>query len=136
MVTTRNESLVEEIKIGEILEPGNDDTRRGQEDRIRGKFWGTVKKAARQVPFLEDVVAAYYCAFDLNTPHRVRGILLAALAYFVMPLDGLPDFLAFVGFSDDVAVLGAALAAIRAHITPAHYEAARRALAEEEPAEG
>ncbi|MCR9136808.1 MAG: YkvA family protein [Alphaproteobacteria bacterium] len=126
--------MVEEIKIGEILEPGDDDTRRGQEHRIRDKFWGTVKKAARQVPFLEDVVAAYYCAFDLNTPHRVRGILLAALAYFVLPLDGVPDFLAFVGFSDDVAVLGAALAAIRAHITPAHYEAARQALAEEEPA--
>lgn len=122
------------MKIGEILEPGDDDTRHSQEERVRGKFWTTVKKAARQVPFLEDVVAAYYCAFDLNTPHRVRGILLAALAYFVMPLDALPDFLAFVGFSDDVAVLGAALAAIRAHITPAHYEAARLALSEEEPA--
>ena len=62
----------------------------------------------------------------------MRGILLAALAYFVLPLDVLPDFLAFVGFSDDVAVLTAALAAIRAHITPAHYEAAREALRDAE----
>ncbi|MDA4845514.1 YkvA family protein [Hoeflea poritis] len=122
---------MDDVKIGEILEPGDEDTRQGRERRVRDKFWATARRAARQVPFMEDVVAAYYCAFDLNTPHRVRGILLAALAYFVLPLDGLPDFLAFVGFSDDVAVLAAALAAIRAHITPAHYAAARAALTEE-----
>ncbi|MCP4315819.1 MAG: DUF1232 domain-containing protein [Hyphomicrobiales bacterium] len=119
---------MDDVKIGEILEPGDEDTRRDRENRVRGKFWKTVGRAARQVPFMEDLVAAYYCAFDLETPHRVRGILLAALAYFVLPIDGIPDFLAFVGFSDDVAVLTVALAAIRAHITPAHYEAARAAL--------
>ncbi len=123
---------MDDVKIGEILEPGDEDTRNARETRVRDKFWKTVRRAASQVPFMEDLVAAYYCAFDLNTPHRVRGILLAALAYFVLPLDGLPDFLAFVGFSDDVAVLTAALAAIRAHITPAHYAAAREALRDAE----
>ena len=119
---------MDDVKIGEILEPGDESTRNARERRVRDKFWKTVRRAASQVPFMEDLVAAYYCAFDLNTPHRVRGILLAALAYFVLPLDVFPDFLAFVGFSDDVAVLTAALAAIRAHITPAHYAAAREAL--------
>ncbi|WP_136658130.1 YkvA family protein [Nitratireductor sp. XY-223] len=124
---------MDDVKIGEILEPGDEDTRQRRERRVRDKFWNTARRAARQVPFMEDVVAAYYCAFDLNTPHRVRGVLLAALAYFVLPMDALPDFLAFVGFSDDVAVLAAVLAAIRAHITPAHYAAARAALAEDGP---
>ncbi|MEM6460839.1 MAG: YkvA family protein [Pseudomonadota bacterium] len=123
---------MDEVKIGEILEPGDDDTRAEREDRVRAKFWKTLRRAARQVPLMEDVVAAYYCAFDLHTPHRVRGILLAALAYFVFPLDTLPDFLAFVGFSDDVAVLTAVLAMMRAHITPAHYAAAREALSDAE----
>ncbi|MEM9106298.1 MAG: YkvA family protein [Pseudomonadota bacterium] len=121
---------MDDAKIGEILEPLDEDTRNAREARVRDKFWKTMRRAASQVLFMEDLVAAYYCAFDLNTPHRVRGILLAALAYFVLPLDGLPDFLAFVGFSDDVAVLTAALAAIRTHITPAHYAAAREALRE------
>lgn len=120
------------VPIAEILEPGDDDARQEREERVRGRFWTTARRAARQVPFMEDVVAAYYCAMDDQTPGRVRGILLAALAYFVLPLDGVPDVLAFVGFSDDVAVLAAALAAIRAHITPAHYLAAREALAEGE----
>ena len=102
---------MDDVKIGEILEQGDDET--------------------CQVPFMEDVVAS-----PITAPStRVRGILLAALAYFVLPLDAMPDFLAFVGFSDDVAMLTAALAAIRAHITPAHYIAAREALADKEPAE-
>ncbi len=120
------------VKIGEILEPGDDEARRERASKVRKGFWTTMRRAARQVPFMEDVVAAYYCALDSNTPTRVRGILLAALAYFVFPMDTLPDFLALVGFSDDIAVLGAAIAAIRTHITPAHYAAARRALEDAE----
>ncbi len=126
---------MDDAKIGEILEPVDEGTRNARERRVRNKFWKTMRRAASQIPFMEDLVAAYYCAFDLQTPHRVRGILLAALAYFVLPLDGVPDFLAFVGFSDDVAVLTAALAAIRAHITPAHYAAAREALRDAPPQE-
>ncbi len=122
-----------DVNIGEILVPGDEQTRHGQKKRVLDGFWNTMRRAAKQIPFSEDVVAAYFCALDPQTPTRVRGILLAALAYFVLPLDALPDFLAFVGFSDDMAVLAAAIAAVRSHMTPAHYIAARQAL--EEPAE-
>ena len=54
------------------------------ESEVREKFWRTAKKAARQIPFMEDVVAAYYCAMDKNTPLRAKGILVAALGYFVL----------------------------------------------------
>jgi uncharacterized membrane protein YkvA (DUF1232 family) len=100
-------------------------------ERIRKKFWRTAKKAARHVPFMEDVVAAYYCALDKDTPVRVKGILFAALGYFILPVDAIPDVLVAVGFTDDVAVLSAALAAIRAHLRPAHRAAAREALAQD-----
>ena len=79
----------------------------------------------------DEVVAAYYCALDRQTPRSVRATLLAALAYFVMPFDIVPDLLAVVGFGDDIAVLTAALAAIRPHIKESHRIAARQALAEE-----
>ena len=92
------------------------------------KFWRTARKAARHIPFMEDVVAAYYCALDQQTPLRVKGILLGALAYFVLPTDSIPDIILGLGFTDDVAVLSAAIAAVRAHLTPAHRLAAREAL--------
>lgn len=123
---------IDDVLIGEILEPGSPDEEARQEKRVREGFWRTAKRAARQVPFMEEVVAAYYAALDKRTPTRVRGTLLAALAYFVLPFDFVPDFLIGLGFTDDIAVLTAAITAIRGHIKPAHRKAAREALAEDE----
>ena len=100
------------------------------EGEVREKFWRTAKKAARQIPFMDEVVAAYYCAMDRDTPLRAKGILLAALGYFVLPVDFVPDFIFGLGFTDDLAVLTAAITAVSAHITPAHRQAARDALAD------
>jgi len=123
---------MDDIKYGEILMPGDEETQKKQEKTVRSKFWPTLRKAARHIPFSRDVVAAFYCAFDPQTPTRVRGILLAALGYFVMPFDVIPDFFAVVGFTDDVAVLTLAFSMIRGHIRQEHYDAADRAL-ENEP---
>lgn len=123
---------MDDIKIGEILLPGDEDTQQRREQTVRAKFWPTMKKAIRLVPFSRDVVAAYYCATDKQTPFRVRGILLAALGYFVMPIDVVPDMFAVIGFTDDIAVLSAALAMIRGHMRDSHYLAADEALADEQ----
>lgn len=122
---------MDEAKIGEILAPVDAEETRRRERSVRDGFWRTARRAARAIPFMEDVVAAYYCALDNRTPRRVRGILFAALAYFVMPFDLIPDFVFALGFTDDLAVLTAAVAAIRGHIRPEHHEAARQALREE-----
>ena len=119
-----------ESSVGETLEPvGEEETRRRERD-VRANFWRTTRRAARQIPFMDELVAAYFCALDNRTPLRVRGTLLAALGYFVLPVDLVPDFLIGFGFTDDVAVLTAAITAIRNHITPAHRAAASKALAE------
>ncbi len=122
---------MDDVKIGEILLPGDEKTQDRQKTQVRSKFWPTLKRAARYVPFSRDLVAAYYCAMDPQTPTRVRGVLLAALGYFVMPIDVVPDIFAFVGFTDDVAVLAAAFRMIQAHIKDSHYDAADQALAGE-----
>ncbi|TPW27526.1 DUF1232 domain-containing protein [Martelella alba] len=121
---------MDDVKFGEILEPGDEDTRTGREQAVREGFWMTLRRAAGKIPFARDVVAAYYCALDRDTPATARGVLLGALAYFVMPADLVPDVFAVVGFSDDVAVLTAAFAMIRGNLRPVHYERADKALAE------
>lgn len=112
----------------EIIGPEQD-----RERRVRSDFWRVAKKAARAVPFMDEVVAAYYCAMDPATPTRVRGMLLAALAYFVVPIDFVPDILLGIGFADDVTVLASVIALLRNNITEKHREAARRALADDLP---
>jgi uncharacterized membrane protein YkvA (DUF1232 family) len=122
---------MDDVKIGEILLPGDDDTRSRREKQVKAKFWPTLKKAVKYVPMSRDLIAAYYCAVDPKTPTRVRGVLLAALAYFVLPFDLIPDMFVMVGFTDDVAVLAAALRMIQGHIADRHYDAADRVLSEE-----
>ena len=124
---------MDDDKIGEILLPGEESEQEARADKVRNRFWPTMKRAMRQLPFTRDVVAAYYCALDPNTPMRTRGILLGALAYFVLPFDFVPDFFAVVGFSDDIAVLTAAFAAIAGQIKDDHYIKADNALKEEMP---
>ena len=121
------------IRFGDILGRGKanagDDSARAE--TVRRDFWKTLRSAARHIPFAEDVAAAYFCAFDSATPIRVRATLIAALAYFVLPIDAVPDFLVGIGFADDATVVMTALTLLRAHLKPAHYEAAKRALAAE-----
>jgi uncharacterized membrane protein YkvA (DUF1232 family) len=74
------------------------------------------------------VIAGYYCALDPATPRRVRGAILAALAYFVMPMDMIPDMLVGIGFTDDASVLMGVMTLIRAHVRDEHLAAARNAL--------
>ena len=123
---------MDDVKIGEILLPGDKEQQERQEAKVRSRFWPTFKKAARQIPFSRDLVAAYYCATDRETPFRVRGVLLAALGYFVLPIDTIPDMLAVIGFTDDIAVLTTAIALINRHIKDRHYEAADKMLADED----
>ena len=111
-------------------DPENPDRPDADESEVREKFWRTAKKAARHVPFMDEVVAAYYCALDRKTPFRAKAILLAALGYFVLPADTIPDVIFGLGFTDDIAVLTAAITAVRAHMTPAHRLAAKQALAQ------
>ncbi len=111
----------------------NDDQRsreklRRDEASVRSGFWKKLQKFAAKLPIAEDLLTAYYCAFDRNTPNHVRAALLGALAYFVLPIDVMPDLLPIVGFSDDAAVLAGAIRLVWVHIQPAHREAAREAL--------
>jgi uncharacterized membrane protein YkvA (DUF1232 family) len=99
------------------------------EQRVRRGFWTKMRRFAARLPFAEDLVAAYYCAFDRETPVQVRATLMAALAYFVLPADCIPDVLPALGFADDAAVLAAAIRMVATHITVEHREAAQRALA-------
>jgi uncharacterized membrane protein YkvA (DUF1232 family) len=96
---------------------------------VKRGFWPKIRKLALHIPFAEDALAMFFCALDPKTPTATKGVLLAALAYFVLPTDAIPDWLPGIGFTDDAAVIAAALAATGRAIQPRHREQAQRALA-------
>lgn len=99
------------------------------EARVRRGFWDKARRVGAQLPFAEDLLSAYYCAFDRKTPVAVRTALIGALAYFVMPFDATPDILPVLGFADDAAMLAAAIRLVAQHINADHRAAARSAIA-------
>jgi uncharacterized membrane protein YkvA (DUF1232 family) len=99
----------------------------GQERLVRRRFWSKLKRAIGRLPLIDHMLAAYYAASDPLTPAHVKAALWAALAYFVVPADLLPDFIVG-GFADDVAVLMGVIQAFAPHITDAHRRRARGAL--------
>jgi uncharacterized membrane protein YkvA (DUF1232 family) len=94
---------------------------------LRG-FWRKAQSAVASLPFAEDLLAAYYCTFDRQTPLPVKAVLLGAIAYFILPFDFIPDMLPVLGFTDDAAVLATAIRMVATHIKPEHRDAARAAL--------
>jgi uncharacterized membrane protein YkvA (DUF1232 family) len=102
---------------------GSDEAK--NERTVREGFASKAKRYLRMLPMASDVVAMYFCMLDAKTPFWVKGTVAAALAYFILPGDAVPDLLPLVGLSDDAGVLAATLAAVSAHVTEEHRVRAR-----------
>lgn len=110
------------------LAPYDPEKLRRDRAQVERGFWDKLRRHARRIPCLDDVVAGYYCAIDGATPMRAKAVLFGALAYLVLPIDAIPDVFSLLGFTDDAAVIYAAVRAVRPHIKARHHAAARDAL--------
>jgi len=98
------------------------------EQRVDRGFWPKIRKAAAHIPFAAEALSVWFCAKDEETPVAAKGMMLAALAYFVLPFDAVPDFIAGLGYTDDAAVFAALIALVGKNLKPHHREAARQAV--------
>ena len=95
------------------------------EQRVDRGFWPKIRKAAGRIPFAREALAVWYCARDPATPATAKALMMAALAYFVLPTDAIPDFIAGLGYTDDAAVIATVLTLIGRHLRPEHKAAAQ-----------
>jgi uncharacterized membrane protein YkvA (DUF1232 family) len=86
------------------------------------------RRFAGKLPFVRHAVAMWYALRDDETPLAAKSVIVGALAYLVLPVDMVPDFIVAFGFADDAAVLATALKTVSSHMTPAHYGKADAAL--------
>lgn len=80
---------------------------------------------AARIPFAADALALYFAARDPATPRKAKAMMIAALAYFVMPADAIPDVFAGIGFTDDAAVIAGMIALLGAAIRKEHRQMAK-----------
>ncbi|NQE62066.1 YkvA family protein [Caulobacter sp. RHG1] len=120
-----------DVNVNEVLDPKkalSPVTVRLNEEKVREGFLPKIRKVAAKVPFAADALSVWWCARDPETPTAAKGMMLAALAYFVLPTDAIPDLLPVIGFTDDAAVIAALVAILGKTIKPRHKEAAEAFL--------
>ena len=49
---------------------------------VERDFWQKLKATARKIPFIDDLVAVYYCALDPRTPLQSKAVLLQGARLF------------------------------------------------------
>lgn len=118
--------------VNQILDPSKalvPATVKLNEERVERGFLPKIRKAAARIPFAADALSVWWCARDPATPTAAKGMMMAALAYFVLPTDAIPDVLPALGLTDDAAVIAAVIAIVGKNLKPRHKDAAKAFLA-------
>lgn len=121
--SNKNHSL-EEVDINKWLGKIGDYEK--QTKYVEEGFWAKVKRHSAKVPFAKEVVTLYYCSADPKTPLSTKVTAIGALAYWILPIDFIPDFLPVAGFVDDATAVWIAYKAISGQITAEHREKAEQ----------
>lgn len=85
---------------------------------VEEKFSNKIKKAEKKISFVEDVIALYRYIKDDSVNWYRKLIVVAALVYFISPIDTIPDLAPLVGYLDDLGVVMAAIKYIGSEIKP------------------
>ncbi len=82
-------------------------------------FWAKVKRFAKKAgaKVIYYALLLYYAFVSPETQGWAKTVIIAALAYFICPIDINPDFVPVVGFLDDLAILATTLKIVDVCIT-------------------
>ena len=98
--------------------------KKDSKQRLMSKLKGTLQSIGKEASY--HALVLFYTLRAPDTPAWCKSVALGALAYFISLVDGIPDLTPFLGYTDDVALMAATIAALSAHITPAIKERAER----------
>lgn len=115
---------IKEVDINKWIEKIGDQAK--QTKYVEEGFWAKAKRHASKVPFAKEVVTLYYCSIDPKTPLKAKATAVGALAYWILPIDLIPDFLPAVGFVDDATAVFFAYKALSGQITDEHRDKAEQ----------
>lgn len=94
------------------------------------RLWNKLNKVARRVgtKVVYPVVLLYYLLKSQEVPIGAKTMIVGALTYFIMPFDGLPDFIPFLGYTDDLSLLMATVSNMIKYVSPEILELTRNKI--------
>ena len=90
-----------------------------------------IKETGAKLPFVNDVIAMYYCLLDEKTSLSAKASIVFALLYFITPIDVIPDFILALGYTDDATVIASTILLLKSQLKTEHYEKAKASLEKE-----
>jgi len=119
----RNENFDESVTEDDIFEGSEDlgalnfGQKRGnriEEYEEKEKFvdenlWSKLEHSGKRISFAKDILALYRYMKDPLVRWYRKAIVVAALVYFIIPIDTIPDITPLFGYLDDLGVITALL---------------------------
>jgi uncharacterized membrane protein YkvA (DUF1232 family) len=78
-------------------------------DFVDENLWNKLEKSGKKVSFAKDIIALYRYMKDPLVKWYRKAIVIAALVYFIVPIDTIPDITPLFGYLDDLGVITALL---------------------------
>ncbi len=94
-------------------------------------LWSKLGIYARQAGYtvIEKVLWLYYATDNQKVPAKAKAVIYGALAYFISPLDAVPDVIPIVGYTDDLSILASAVVTVSFYINDEVKQRTRDTLA-------
>ena len=93
-------------------------------------FWEKVKGVLKSagLPLIYKAFQLYYVMKKPDCPMHIKAAIVMTLGYFISPIDAIPDFIPFVGFSDDLGAIIIALVLAQMYVDEEVKRQAREAI--------
>lgn len=103
-----------------------------EEEYSENKFWKKVKKVAKKAgkEIISETFKLFYLILEKKVPIRAKAIAIAALGYFISPVDAIPDIAPLIGYVDDLGVITLAITQLKKHISSTIEKKAENKTAE------
>ncbi len=103
------------------------DKKRKSKSFSEPKLWKKINRVFHRVGMkvVYPVVLLYYLFKSNEVPLRAKSLIAGALTYFILPFDGLPDFIPLLGYTDDLSLLAATISQLTKYISPEILEQTR-----------
>lgn len=85
---------------------------------VEERLWNKVEREGSKIRFAKDIKALYRYMRDRSVPWYRKTVVVAALIYFISPIDAIPDLAPFFGYLDDLGVIIAAVKYLGSEIVP------------------
>jgi uncharacterized membrane protein YkvA (DUF1232 family) len=85
---------------------------------VEENLWTKLERVGKKISFARDILALVNYMRDSSVSWHRKAIVVAALVYFISPIDTIPDIAPLFGYLDDLGVIAALLKFLGSELIP------------------